>query len=76
IWMTFRGNTRDLDSIWEEMGQDCNSNRRYSSFGIKFVETTSQILVTASKLSRDGVSIFGDSVRVANTEKHMEDSTG
>ncbi|GJR60386.1 hypothetical protein Tco_1502548 [Tanacetum coccineum] len=41
----------------------------------KCVETASQFLVTASKCPRDDVKIFSDSVRVADTEKHMEDST-
>ncbi|GKB89381.1 ribonuclease H-like domain-containing protein [Tanacetum coccineum] len=29
-WMAFRGNTRDLDSIWEETRQDCNFTQRGS----------------------------------------------
>ncbi|GJS98272.1 hypothetical protein Tco_0819442 [Tanacetum coccineum] len=28
IWKAFGGNTRDLDSLWEETGQDYNSIRR------------------------------------------------
>ncbi|GJZ68395.1 hypothetical protein Tco_0631635 [Tanacetum coccineum] len=28
IWKALRGNTRDLDSIWEVTGQDCNFIRR------------------------------------------------
>ncbi|GKB95017.1 putative reverse transcriptase domain-containing protein, partial [Tanacetum coccineum] len=27
IWEALEGNTRDLDSIWEETGQDCNFTR-------------------------------------------------
>ncbi|GJY12676.1 auxin response factor 19 [Tanacetum coccineum] len=62
IWKAFVGNTHSLDSIWKETGQDCNSTRRHSIFGIQFVEMASQILVMASKLSRDGVKDFGDGV--------------
>ncbi|GJT73765.1 homeodomain-like protein [Tanacetum coccineum] len=62
IWETFGRYTHTLDSIWKETGQDCNFTRRHSRSGIQFVKTASQILVTASKLSRDGVRDFGDGV--------------
>ncbi|GJV84778.1 retrovirus-related pol polyprotein from transposon TNT 1-94 [Tanacetum coccineum] len=39
------------------------------------METASQILVTASKCSRDGVRAFCDDVEVANFEKPEKDST-
>ncbi|GKE19147.1 hypothetical protein Tco_1426724, partial [Tanacetum coccineum] len=49
ILKAFGGNTRDLDSIWEETGQDCNFTR--SDF--QRVHT----------VSGDGVWICGDAVR-------------
>nr|GEW35666.1 putative reverse transcriptase domain-containing protein [Tanacetum cinerariifolium] len=48
IWKAFEANTRDLDSIWEETEQDCNSTRRLSKFGTQCVETASQSLVSQS----------------------------
>ncbi|GJR99709.1 hypothetical protein Tco_0316218 [Tanacetum coccineum] len=58
----FGGYTHTLDSICEETEQDCNSTRRHSRYGIQFMETASQILVTASKSSRDSVRDFDDGV--------------
>ncbi|GJW68475.1 hypothetical protein Tco_0122899 [Tanacetum coccineum] len=76
IWKASGGNTHSLDSIWEETGQDCNSTRRHSRFGLQFMETASQILMTGSKLTRDDVRDFGDDVLVADLKKPGEDSTG
>ncbi|GJX01235.1 hypothetical protein Tco_0185148 [Tanacetum coccineum] len=58
IWMAFEGNTRDLDSIWEETRQDCNFTRRYSRFGLQRLETASTFLVTPSEHSMDDIKIL------------------
>ncbi|GJV03138.1 ribonuclease H-like domain-containing protein [Tanacetum coccineum] len=65
-----------IDGSCRRSNTDEVLGKQWDRVNVVFVETASQILVTASKLSRDGISIFGDNVRVANTEKHMEDSTG
>ncbi|GJU42075.1 hypothetical protein Tco_1195032 [Tanacetum coccineum] len=49
IWEALGGNTRDLDSIWEETGQDYNFTRS----GFKDAHT----------VSRDGVTILSDTVK-------------
>ncbi|GKB09863.1 hypothetical protein Tco_0843786 [Tanacetum coccineum] len=49
IWESFGGYTRDLDSIWEETGQDCSFTRS----GFKELHT----------MSGDGIAIPSDAVR-------------
>ncbi|GJV90495.1 hypothetical protein Tco_1538308, partial [Tanacetum coccineum] len=49
IWEALGGNTRDLDSIWEEMRQDYNFTRS----GFKNART----------VPSDGVTISSDAVR-------------
>ncbi|GKA97687.1 hypothetical protein Tco_0825581 [Tanacetum coccineum] len=72
----FGGNTHDLDLIWEETGQDCNSTRRHSRFGLQIVETSSQILVTTSKISRDDVRINIDDFKLTDSEEARRRLTG
>ncbi|GKA82659.1 hypothetical protein Tco_0789407 [Tanacetum coccineum] len=56
--MTFGGNTRDLDSIRKETGQDCNFTRSGFKNCIQWLDTASEILTTPSELASDGVRIF------------------
>ncbi|GJU74171.1 hypothetical protein Tco_1265576 [Tanacetum coccineum] len=58
IWEAFRGYTRDLDSIWEETGQDCNFTQRRSKMCVQCLETASELLATPSELASDDVNIF------------------
>ncbi|GJW41287.1 hypothetical protein Tco_0067132 [Tanacetum coccineum] len=76
IWEAFGGNTRTLDSIREETRQDCNFTRRHSRFGSQIVETASEFTVTTSKYSRDDFRIHIDDVKVTDSKKPEEDSTG
>ncbi|GKA03932.1 hypothetical protein Tco_0676713 [Tanacetum coccineum] len=57
IWEAFGGNTYTLDSIWEEMRQDCNSTPRHSKICFLTVKTTSTFLVTSLEFSKDEVKI-------------------
>ncbi|GJZ39218.1 hypothetical protein Tco_0585781 [Tanacetum coccineum] len=56
IWKALRENTRDLDSIWEETGQDYN----FTQSGFKNVRT----------VPIDGVTIPCDSVRINKGRCH------
>ncbi|GJQ99580.1 hypothetical protein Tco_0522565 [Tanacetum coccineum] len=76
IWEASGGSTYTLDSIWEETGQDCNSIRRHSRFGLQVVETSSQFLVMTSKLSRDDVRILIDEVKLTDLEEARRRFTG
>ncbi|GJT85447.1 hypothetical protein Tco_1067164 [Tanacetum coccineum] len=49
IWEALRGNTHDLDSIWEDKGQDC----KFTRSGFKNMHT----------MPGDGVTIPSDAVR-------------
>ncbi|GJT29819.1 putative ribonuclease H-like domain-containing protein [Tanacetum coccineum] len=55
-WMIFEGNTRDLGSILEETGQDCNFTRRGLKNFLQTMETASGFLVTLSEFASDGPS--------------------
>ncbi|GKD54549.1 hypothetical protein Tco_1287936 [Tanacetum coccineum] len=54
-WMTFGGNTHDLDSIWEETDEITTLHEVPCEKGIQWLETAPQIMLTASGGSSDGV---------------------
>ncbi|GJR93614.1 MAK10-like protein [Tanacetum coccineum] len=58
IWEALGENTRDLDSIWKEMGQDCDFTRVVSRMHVQCLETASQFLATPSELTSDDVKIY------------------
>ncbi|GJV27987.1 hypothetical protein Tco_1384435 [Tanacetum coccineum] len=70
------GNIRTLDSIWEEMRQDCNSTRTHSRIRLQTVETTSKFIVTPSEHSRDNVNIHPDDVKVTDLRESHRRFTG
>nr|GEW01923.1 hypothetical protein [Tanacetum cinerariifolium] len=71
--ITVGENTCNLNLIWKETRQDCNSTRRLLRYGTQFVETASQFLMMISKCSRDDIRILYDDVQVADSEKPKED---
>ncbi|GKB10920.1 hypothetical protein Tco_0844843 [Tanacetum coccineum] len=68
--------THTLDSIWEQTGQDCNSTRRHSRFGLQTVETASQFHVMMSKHSKDDVKIHIDDVKLTDSGEARRRFTG
>nr|GEZ14167.1 reverse transcriptase domain-containing protein [Tanacetum cinerariifolium] len=72
--MEFRGNTRDLDSIWEETRQDCHFTRRDSKYYIKTIETVSGFLETPSGYASDDVSILVMASEHNRLKDALEDS--
>nr|GEW37923.1 hypothetical protein [Tanacetum cinerariifolium] len=81
FYTLFQGFGRHLEEIhvtWTQYGkkQDKIATLHEDDLGTQFVETVSQCLVMTSKCSRDDVRIFYDEVKVADTKKPKEDSTG
>nr|GEW94707.1 hypothetical protein [Tanacetum cinerariifolium] len=72
--MDFGINTRDLDSIWEETGQDCHFTRRGSKICIYTVETVSGFLVTPSGYASDGGRILATTSERNRLKEALEDS--
>ncbi|GKD83216.1 hypothetical protein Tco_1350055, partial [Tanacetum coccineum] len=63
IWEALGGNTRDLDSIWEETGQDYN----FTQSDLKNVRT----------VLGDGVAILSDDVKsyvTASERNHLKET--
>ncbi|GJX51737.1 hypothetical protein Tco_0278582 [Tanacetum coccineum] len=57
-WMAFGGNTRDLDSLWEETDDITTIHEFQYQKNIQWLEKASQSMATASGGSSDGVRIL------------------
>ncbi|GKB20827.1 retrovirus-related pol polyprotein from transposon TNT 1-94, partial [Tanacetum coccineum] len=70
IWEAFGGNTRDLDSIWEEKGQDCNFTR--SGFKNRHIVPGDSVVIPSDAVRTckgrrqelcDGIRILVDNIQ-------------
>nr|GFA02337.1 hypothetical protein [Tanacetum cinerariifolium] len=75
-WKAFGGNTYDLDSTWDKTDKITTLHEDRRRIGLHIIETLLQFLVTTSMLSRDDVRIYIDDIKVTDSEKPEEDSTG
>nr|GEV09686.1 E3 ubiquitin-protein ligase BRE1A-like [Tanacetum cinerariifolium] len=57
-WVDFRGNTRDFGSFEEEMDKITTLHQNLQRKRVQWLETASQLHVTASERIRDGVRIL------------------
>ncbi|GJV24885.1 hypothetical protein Tco_1377580 [Tanacetum coccineum] len=62
-WMAFEGNTRDLDSIWEETGQDYNSTPNSKKKMLTDFGDGVRIISDAVRISKKWRQEFGDCIR-------------
>ncbi|GKB52805.1 hypothetical protein Tco_0903558 [Tanacetum coccineum] len=58
IWEALGGNTRDLDSIWEETDKITTLHEVVSRMRVQCLEMASQFLATPSELTSDDVKIY------------------
>ncbi|GKG39465.1 hypothetical protein Tco_0463610, partial [Tanacetum coccineum] len=72
IWEAFGGNTCDLDSIWEEMGQDCSFTR--SDLQRMRTVSASGFVATPSEPTSDDIKTFVKASKHNRLNETLEDS--
>ncbi|GJT67003.1 hypothetical protein Tco_1018483 [Tanacetum coccineum] len=75
-WMAFGGNTRDLDSRWEETDDITTIHEFQYQKSIQWLETGSQSMATASGGSSDGVRILVTTSKVADSKETLRRFAG